>query len=339
MFLNTTKNNIIMDTENKIITKEEIFKDLKHKHYGIYGNHSAVEICSWNKKALIGEGVCYKEKFYNVDCHRCAQITPTAIVCHLNCSFCWRPTAYMKDWAMTGTIDEPDDIIEGLFKERKKLLTGFKGNDKVDIKKYEEAIVPSHVAISLSGEPTIYPKLAEMVLYLKKKKEMRSIFIVTNGMEPDRLEELQNKNALPTQLYLSIIGATKEMQLKINRPKIEDSWERLNKTIDLYPSLNCRRIIRFTLIKGLNDSKEAIEKFIKMFERSNTDFLEIKSYMHLGASRDNLTRENMPTHKEVLDYSQEIEKNSKLFKIHNEQKESKIVLLKNINSKYKDFIK
>ncbi len=338
MFKKTIKNNISMTKENK--TKEEIFKDLRHKHYGIYGKHSAVEICGWNKKAFRGQGVCYKEKFYNVDCHRCAQITPTVVNCHLNCSFCWRPAEYMKEWKMDEKqLDDAKEIIDGLFEERIKLLTGFKGNPKVLKKKYDEAIVPTHVAISLAGEPTIYPKLGEMVLYLKKKKEMRSIFIVTNGMEPDRLLEMNKNKSLPTQLYLSIVACDEKMHHKINKTKIKDSWQRLNKTIDIYPSLKCRKVVRFTLINGLNDSLEYLDKFIEMFERSNTDYLEIKSYMHLGSSRDNLTAENMPTHNDVVEFSKEIEKRSKLFKIHNEQKESRIILLKNKKSKVIDFIK
>lgn len=333
MFKKSIKNNIPMN-------KEEIFNDLKKKHYGIFGKHSAVEICSWNKKALRGQGVCYKQKFYNVDCHRCAQITPTVINCHLNCSFCWRPSEYMKEWKMDEKLlDKPDDVIEGLFKERIKLLTGFKGNPKVDIKKYNEATIPTHVAISLSGEPTIYPLLGDMIKYLKKKKEMRSIFVVTNGMEPDRLLEMNKNKALPTQLYLSVVACNEKMHQKINRTKIKDSWKRLNKTIEIYPDLKCRKVIRFTLIKGMNDSLEDIDKFIEIFEKSNTDYLEIKAYMYLGASRDNLKEENMPSHKEVIDFSKEIEKRSKLFKVHNEQKESRIILLKNKKSKIKDFIK
>lgn len=331
MFIKTTKRYIFMDSE-------KIFVNLKKKHYGVFGKHSAVEICSWNKKALRGQGVCYKQKFYNVDCHRCAQITPTVINCHLNCIFCWRPTEYMKDWKMNPiTIDEPKEIIDGLFKEREKLLTGFKGNLSVDKKKYQEAIIPSHVAISLSGEPTIYPRLGEMIKYLKEKK-IKSIFVVTNGMEPDALLKMNKEKQLPTQLYLSLVSCDKKMHKKINRPKIKDSWERINKSIEVFPKLKCRKVIRFTLIKGMNDSLKEIDKFIDLFKKSKTDYLEIKSYMHLGSSRDRLTQENVPTHKEVFDFSKEIEKRSDIFKIHDEQKESRIVLLKNKNSKVKDFI-
>jgi len=335
------KHSLFITFQTNIIhmNKEKIFDDLKHKHYGIFGDHSAVEICEWNKKALRGEGVCYKEKFYNIDCNRCAQITPAVIWCHQNCSFCWRPTGYMKNWVLEGKINEPKEIIDNLFIERIKLLSGFGGNSKVSKKYFDESKIPSHVAISLAGEPTIYPKIAEMVLYLKSKPEMKSIFIVTNGLEPKRLKELKDKNALPTQLYLSIEAPNKELHLKVNRPKIKDSWERFNETIELFPHLNCRRVLRFTMIKGINDSKDLINDYTKLFGKTNSDFLEIKAYMFLGESRENLKIENMPSHQEVKKFAKEIEKLSYIFKIEDEQPASRIILLKNKNSKYKNFIK
>lgn len=319
--------------------KEKIFNDLKHKQYGVFGDHSAVEICEWNKKALRGQGVCYKQKFYNADCHRCAQITPAVIWCHQNCIFCWRPANYMKEHVIKGKLDEPKEIIENLFKERIKLLSGFGGNLKVDPKLFKEAQKPSHVAISLAGEPTIYPKIGELINELKKDKEIKTIFLVTNGLEPEKLKEMNEKDQLPTQLYLSIESCNPEMHKKINKPKTNDSWEKFNKTLDLMPELKCRRVVRFTLIKGLNDSLDYIDEFIKMFERTKTDFIEVKSYMHLGESRENLEKENSPTHDEVEEYSKEIENRSKDYEIVDRQVASRIVLLKNKNSKYKNFIK
>jgi tRNA wybutosine-synthesizing protein 1 len=320
--------------------KKELIKDLKHKHYGIYGKHSAVEICTWNKKALRGEGVCYKQQFYNVDCHRCAQISPAMLWCHQNCVFCWRVADYMGLTKLDEDfIDPPEKIIEGLFKERKKLLSGFGGNHKVDKKMLEEAKIPSHVAISLSGEPTLYPKIGEMIEILKKRAEMKTVFLVTNGLEYETIKKINENDQLPTQLYLSIEACNKEQHLKINRPKIKDSWQRINKTIELYPNLKCRRIIRFTLIKNINDSKEDLQEFVKLFEKSNTDFVEIKAYMFIGQSREKLSIDNMPSFDEVLEYSKAFDKNSKLFSIEDSCKPSRIVLLKNKNSKYNNFIK
>jgi len=47
----------------------------------------------------------------------------------------------------------------------------------------------------------------------------------------------------------------------------------------------------------------------------------------------------MPSHQEVKKFAKEIEKLSYIFKIEDEQPASRIILLKNKNSKYKNFIK
>jgi tRNA wybutosine-synthesizing protein 1 len=235
-------------------------------------------------------------------------------------------------------IDEPEDIINGLIEERKKLLNGFGGNDKVDKKILAEAMIPSHYAISLSGEPTLYPKLPELITNLKNRPEVKTVFLVTNGLEPDMFIKLKESNSLPTQLYLSIEASNYDQHIKINRPKLTTCWESLHRTIEIMPTLDCRTIVRFTLIKGLNDDPKDIENFVKLFEKTNADFLEIKSYMFLGNSRKNLTIENMPSYEETLNYSKDLEKVSKLYNIEDICKPSRIILLKNINSKYENFI-
>ena len=111
----------------ELISKEKI-ENLKHKHYGIFGKHSAVEICEWNKKALRGEGVCYKQQFYNVECHRCAQITPAVLWCHQNCIFCWRPAEYMTiDKFQPKDYDDPKAIIDGLLQKEKNYFLALVG--------------------------------------------------------------------------------------------------------------------------------------------------------------------------------------------------------------------
>jgi len=53
---------------------------------------------------------------------------------------------------------------------QRKLLSGFKGNEKINMEKWKEAQNPDQFAISLIGEPTLYPKLAELILELRKQK-------------------------------------------------------------------------------------------------------------------------------------------------------------------------
>ena len=101
---------------------EEIRKAMVRQHYKIVGNHSAVKICSWLKKSIRNEGVCYKQKFYGIQSHRCLQMTPWT-QCPNRCVFCWR--IIEKIPVKIDQIDDPKDIIRGCIEEQRKLLTGF----------------------------------------------------------------------------------------------------------------------------------------------------------------------------------------------------------------------
>lgn len=300
-------------------------------NYEIIGNHSAIQICTWTKKALRGKGVCYKQKFYGIDTHRCAQISPAFAWCQENCIFCWRPNEWMEKIKMKRKeVDEPSEIISSVLEKRKILISGLKGAHDADVVKWKESfdLFPSHWAISLSGEPTLYPKLAELIKDLKKQKEVKSIFLVSNGQEPAAILKLKNKNTLPTQLYISVDASNAKMFEKINKPKYKDGWKRLNKTLSYLSKLKCRTVIRYTLIKGVNDSEKEIKKFAEIFEKSKANFIEIKGYMFLGNSRKRLVFENMPKHNDVKKYAEKIVKFTPNYKIIDEDELSRIVLLK-----------
>jgi tRNA wybutosine-synthesizing protein 1 len=301
----------------------EVRKKLEKMHYKIIGKEGAVQICEWTKKAIRGEGHCYKNKFYGVDDHRCAQFSPLAIYCPNNCIYCWRPNELME----TPTEEVEDDvetIYEELIKERRKLLIGFKGYGKVNKKILEEALSPNHFAISLAGEPLAYSKIGELVEHIRKKGA-RSIFIVTNGQYPERLEEMWKKNQLPTQLYVSMNAPNKEIFSLVNMPSLPDAWERFNRTLEIMRQLPIRRVIRLTLIKGIND--KFLDGYVEQIEKAKPDFVEVKSYMFLGYSRKRLKPENMREHEEVRDFSNKLNALLSNYHVEDEQKESRIVLL------------
>jgi len=309
-------------------------QELEKKHYEIVGNHGAVQICEWTKKSLRNQGNCYKHKFYGAETFSCAQMTPLSVWCDQNCIFCWRPAELMLKKAITETVDDPKKIIEDTIIKKRKLLMGFKGNKKANQKKVDIALneFPSHWAISLSGEPTLYPKLCELVKELKTHKEVKTIFIVTNGQHPEKIKEMIKKDCLPTQLYISLDASTIEEYDKINRGINKDAWQRLNNTLELIKDLPTRTVVRLTLIKGLNTDKNSLKRFAEMIEKSQTDFLEIKSYMWIGYSRERLKQENMPTHDEIKEYTKTLLKYLPSFKYEDEQISSRIILLKNIGN-------
>jgi tRNA wybutosine-synthesizing protein 1 len=226
-------------------------------------------------------------------------------------------------------VSEPEEIMSKLMEERKKLIMGHYGDSRSDKKKLDESLKPNHYAISLSGEPTMYPKLPELIKYLKSLKETKSIFLVTNGQEPDMIQKLQKEDALPTQLYLSTNASDYESFLKINKPRYDDSWERWNKTLNMLKTLDTRTVLRITLIRNYNDHKEMVSAFAKLLEQSSPHFVEIKSYMHIGRSTNRLDRENMLEMEEVRKFSEDLAKKSNIFSIMDESFISRIVVLQN----------
>jgi tRNA wybutosine-synthesizing protein 1 len=325
-----------------ITIDEDTIRRYENARYGIAGNHSAVQMCDWTRKALRGKGVCYKQKFYGVDCHRCAQMSPAFAWCQESCVHCWRPAEWMKKTKMEeNEVDDPQLIIDEIVKKRKTLISGVGGAEDADRQLFKESFdrFPSHWAISLSGEPTIYPRLGEMVSLLRKNKEVRSIFIVTNGQEPHVFVKMKKKGQLPTQLYVSVSAPNEELFKKLNCSVYPDGWQRLNRTLEMLPSLGCRTVIRLTLIKGMNDSEKNMHDYAEMFERAKPDFIEVKSYMHLGLSRKRLKRENMPLYDYVRKWSEKLESHLPSYRIESEDTQSRVVLLKKDGSIFGNFIK
>lgn len=310
--------------------------ELEKKSYGIVG-HSAVQICEWNKKSILGKGDCYKKKFYDAHCHKCMQFTPISLWCDNNCIFCWRPMEYM-DFSQIKNINwqKPEEYVEELVEKRIKLLSGFGGNDNADKDKWKDALVPDHYAISLSGEPTLYPYLPELVKYLREKRNARTIFIVSNGNNPDMILKLKEENALPDQLYISVDAPKKLLFQRIARSHRVDAWERFKKTLSLLKDLNCRTVLRLTLIKNLTMKDELLNEYAKLIEDSKADFVEVKAYMHIGMSRQRLNVNSMPYHEEIKQYSEKLVELLPSYKFEDEQIESRIVLLmkKDFNSRY-----
>lgn len=295
---------------------ENIIQMLNRQQYRLFG-HTAVKLCHWTKASLYKNQPCYKQLFYGIESHRCLQMTPSTAWCDQNCVFCWRPLTAMQKFPPA--FDEPEEIIEEAVKQQRILLSGYgEFREKIGEKRLKEASNPNNAAISLAGEPTLYPKISGLIQEFHKRKF--TTFLVSNGLHPDVLA----KTALPTQLYISLESSSPEMHKKINVPLSKGTWEKLNKTLALLPSLDTRKAVRLTAIKGLNMSNE--RDFAKLIEKAEPDFLEVKGYMFVGYSRQRLKQENMPLHSEVKEFAEKI--NSHLgYEFAGESKPSRVVLL------------
>ena len=278
---------------------EDISMDelMARQGYAKAGAHSAVKTCAWLKNSMNGTGVCYKSSFYGVTSHRCLQMTPT-LMCNQECVFCWRPievvAAFPKEW------DLPEKIVAESIQAQRKLITGFGGSPNAVPGHYEEARNPSNVAISLSGEPTFYPHLPELVAEFEKNK--MTVFVVTNGTNPDMLRKIK-----PTQLYMSLDATTPEMYEEVCRPKSPKLWDRVTESLTVLKEKKAegvRTAVRITAVKGLNMMDEP--GFAALIQKAEPDFIEIKSYMHVGFSRLRLTRAHMAEQEEIRRFAADI---------------------------------
>lgn len=319
-----------MEPDGQLIQiRPSILKQLKKAKYGV-ADHATVEICHWTKKSFKGDESCYKHKFYGISTHRCMEFSPAGMHCQNRCVYCWRPMEFYDSLKMEPqNVAEPQEMLAKLIKEREKLIMGFYGDPRSDTKKLDESLLPSHYAISLSGEPTMYPKLPELIKYLKSLDATKSIFLVTNGQEPDMIERLRDEDALPTQLYLSTNAADYESFMRINKPRYRDSWDRWHRTLQMMSGLDTRTVLRMTLIRGYNDSEDDIDAFAKMVRDADVHFIEAKSYMHIGRSTNRLERDNMLEFSKVRYFASELAKRSGIYYTMDESVASRIVVLQN----------
>ncbi len=317
---------------------DKIKKLLKKQHYEIVGNHSAVQTCRWTKKSIRGEGVCYKEKFYGIKAHLCCQMTPAVMWCPNQCVHCWRAIENtIGDSLDLEKVNSPSEIIDGCIQAQRKLLRGFKilpetahkTVSKADMKKWKEAQEPMQFAISLSGEPTIYPYIGGLIEELRNRG--KTSFLVTNGLYPEKLQELKDKNQLPTQLYISVNTSNKKLYDKFHRSNKKDAWELLNKSLKIMSSLKTRTVFRMNLVRGLNMKDEFVSEFAEMIFKAKPMFIEVKGFMSVGFARDRLGYDQMPTHKEMRDFckklEEELQRLGEDYKILDEQEASRVLVL------------
>ena len=115
----------------------EFRKILEKQHYGLVGNHSGIKLCHWMRQSLLYNRECYKQTFYGIQSHRCLQMTPSINQCNHTCLFCWRHQGFTEKELIT--VDEPKYILDKSIETQKKLITGFKGDERCNQKKWEEA--------------------------------------------------------------------------------------------------------------------------------------------------------------------------------------------------------
>jgi len=313
-----------LDSQLSELQKEE----LKKQGYRLVGNHSAVKICEWTRNMLRGKGGCYKFIFYGIRSHQCLQMT-TSMFCASRCKFCWRGRKAPVAESWYGSVDSPEHIINHAIDEHIKLLQGFKGMgyEKHNKKAISEMKNVRHVALSLTGEPISYPLINEILKAFHKRKI--STFLVTNAQYPEQIKKIDKV----TQLYLSIDAPNKKLMKKIDRPLFSDFWERMLKCLDILKTRDYRTCIRLTMIKNENMHDE--KGYAELIRRGNPDFVELKSYVWVGASQNYYLVKNMPTMNEMKKFMNKLLKKLPEYEYMREHLPSRAILLmkKSLNKK------
>jgi len=239
--------------------------------------------------------MCYKHQFYGIASHRCVQMTPT-LKCNQRCLFCWRS---FEHEAVETEECPPETILAGVHKLQKKALAGYNAvlDNTVTEEKWKEALEPKHVAISLSGEPTLYSKLPQLVDLFNANDY--TTFVVSNGTNPDVLARCR-----PFQQYVSLDAPDLATYAKICRPLGDPAafWERIHESLSRLKTK--RSAVRITLVAGHNDTDPA--GYARILQDSGATFVEVKGYMYLGYSRNRLQRTNMPEHAQVRAFAEKI---------------------------------
>ena len=287
--------------------------------------------CKWLYESIVNNRPCYKQKFYGIQSHRCMQMTPSLYSCTQQCLFCWRAQSGDLDeyWdeMQNPNRDTPQEIVEGCFKAQGKIISGYKGNEKTDWRKFQEAQRPNQVAISLTGEPTLYESLGELIRLFHQRGA--TTFLVTNGTLPTKLSRLSQD---PSQLYVSLCAPNQEVYHKVCRPQFSHAWEKLNETLGLLQSFSCPTAVRMTLVKDHNMA--LIDQYAKIVEKANPTYIEAKAYMHIGFSNLRLGFDRMPMHQDVQVFAKLLAEKTG-YKIINEAPESRVVLLSRLEKPIK----
>jgi tRNA wybutosine-synthesizing protein 1 len=223
--------------------------------------------------------------------------------------------------------DDPEDIIEGCIREQKRILSGYKANIKADQKKCLEAVTPNHAAISLTGEPTLYPHLDGLIKGFHRRGF--TTFLVSNGTVPEVISGLSEE---PTQLYISVSAFDQKMFSQVCRPQVPEAWNKLNETLSLLPSFKCPTVIRLTLARHLNLKHP--ELYARLIRKANPTYIEPKAYMHVGFSRLRMGYTNMPTQREIQDFATQLSTEMG-YNILDEAQESRVVLLSRLEKAIK----
>jgi len=285
----------VVESERKPMVSPSLKSALSKQGYKVVGSHSGVKLCRWTKAMLRGRGGCYKHTFYGIASWSCMEATPS-LACANKCVFCWRHHDNPVGTSFRWQIDEPRTLVDGFEDQHKTMIKAMRGVPGVKPERFESACKQvKHCALSLVGEPIIYPRINELLDELHGRGI--SSFMVTNAQFPDQMETLKPC----TQLYISVDAPTQAELKAVDRPLFPDFWERFLACVDMLREKQQRTVFRLTLVNGWNT--EQLGKYVELIQRGQPDFVEVKGVTYCGDSKASpLTIKHCPYHAEVRAY-------------------------------------
>jgi len=246
--------------------------------------------------------------------------TTPSLACANKCVFCWRHHSNPVGTEWRWKMDSAEFILQGALENHYKMINEFKGAPGVLPEKLAEGMKVQHCALSLVGEPIMYPEINKYVKLLHSKGI--STFLVTNAQFPEAIRDMSPC----TQTYVSIDASTKESLKKIDRPLFKDFWERFLASLKELSKKGQRTVYRLTLVKGMN--VEEIDNYARLVSLGQPDFIEIKGVTFCGSSKaSSLTMENVPWHDEVLNFVRQLTDRLPDYSMSNEHEHSNCVLI------------
>ncbi|CAI4903878.1 AFH_G0053840.mRNA.1.CDS.1 [Saccharomyces cerevisiae] len=287
------------DEIKQMVAKDSpTYKNLTKQGYKVIGSHSGVKICRWTKNELRGKGSCYKKSLFNIASSRCMELTPS-LACSSKCVFCWRhgTNPVSKNWRWE--VDEPEYILENALKGHYSMIKQMRGVPGVIAERFAKAFEVRHCALSLVGEPILYPHINKFIQLLHQKGI--TSFLVCNAQHPEALINIVKV----TQLYVSIDAPTKTELKKVDRPLYKDFWERMVECLEILKTVqnHQRTVFRLTLVKGFNMGD--ISAYADLVQRGLPSFIEVKGATFSGSSDGNgnpLTMQNIPFYEECVNF-------------------------------------
>jgi len=213
--------------------------------------------------------------------------------------YSWRHHTNPVGTSWRWKVDDPETLVNGAMENHYRMIKQMKGVPGVVEERYQEAFQIRHCALSLVGEPIMYPHINEFVDLLHQHRI--SSFLVTNAQFPEKIAQLKPV----TQLYVSVDASTKESLKKVDRPLFRDFWDRFVGSLKAIGDKRQRTVYRLTLVKDYNT--EELQNYVDLVSLGHPSLIEVKGVTFCGTSgASSLTMSNVPYHEEVVQFCEKM---------------------------------